>query len=75
MFQFSGLALVRQVFNLTGFPHSEISRIKGYLLLPVAYRSLSRPSSPLRAKAFSIRSSLFSFSNDVDAIVVFYFHY
>ena len=26
-------------------------RIKGYLLLPAAYRSLSRPSSPLRAKA------------------------
>ena len=26
-------------------------RIKGYLLLPVAYRSLLRPSSPLRAKA------------------------
>ena len=24
-------------------------RIKGYLLLPVAFRSLSRPSSPLRA--------------------------
>ena len=26
-------------------------RIKGYLLLPAAYRSLSRPSSPPRAKA------------------------
>ena len=26
-------------------------RINRYLLLPVAYRSLSRPSSPLRAKA------------------------
>ena len=32
-----------------GFPHSEIYGYKGYLHLPVAYRSLSRPSSPLRA--------------------------
>jgi hypothetical protein len=31
-------------------------RIKGYLLLPAAYRSLSRPSSPLRPKASTIRS-------------------
>ena len=31
-------------------------RIKGYLHLPEAYRSLSRPSSPLRAKASTIRS-------------------
>ena len=30
-------------------------RIKSYLHLPEAYRSLSRPSSPLRAKASSIR--------------------
>ena len=29
-------------------------RIKNYLHLPVAYRSLSRPSSPLRAKAFPV---------------------
>ena len=35
-------------------------RIKGYLLLPVAYRSLSRPSSPPRAKASSIRPCLLS---------------
>jgi hypothetical protein len=41
-------------------------RINSYLLIPVAYRSLSRPSSPLRAKAFSIRPyllSLFSFAD------------
>ena len=31
-------------------------RIKGYLHLPAAYRSLSRPSSPLRAKASPVRS-------------------
>ena len=31
-------------------------RINGYLLLPEAYRSLSRPSSAPDAKAFSLRS-------------------
>ena len=31
-------------------------RIKGYLLLPAAYRSLSRPSSAPDAKAFPLRS-------------------
>jgi hypothetical protein len=30
------------------------------LLLPAAYRSLSRPSSPLRAKAFTMRPYLLS---------------
>ena len=31
-------------------------RIEAYLQLPVAYRSLSRPSSALSAKAFTLRS-------------------
>ena len=31
-----------------GLPHSEISGYNGYVPLPQAYRSLSRPSSPLR---------------------------
>ena len=31
-------------------------RINGYLLLPEAFRSLSRPSSALSAKAFPLRS-------------------
>ena len=31
-------------------------RIVGYLRLPAAYRSLSRPSSALGAKAFTLRS-------------------
>ena len=35
-------------------------RIKGYLLLPAAYRSLSRPSSPPRAKASFMCPSLLS---------------
>ena len=34
-------------------------RIKGYLLLPAAFRSLSRPSSALSAKASTLRSFLF----------------
>ena len=52
-----------------GLPHSEIRGYIGYLLLPAAYRSLSRPSSPLRAKAFTIRSFLL-FSN----IILLTFH-
>jgi hypothetical protein len=35
-------------------------RINRYLPFPDAYRSLSRPSSPFRAKAFSIRPFLLS---------------
>jgi len=34
-----------------GFPHSEIHGSKLVWQLPVAYRSLQRPSSPLGAKA------------------------
>jgi hypothetical protein len=59
MFQFSGLASVLlriPVLQTGGFPHSEICGYIGYLLLPAAYRSLSRPSSPLRAKASTMRS-------------------
>ena len=37
-------------------------RIKGHLHLPAAYRSLSRPSSPVRAKASAIRPFLLSFA-------------
>ena len=36
------------------FPFGNL-RIKGYLPLPEAYRSLSRPSSPTDAKAFTVR--------------------
>ena len=38
------------------FPHSEIHGRNGYLLLTVAYRSLSRPSSAPDAKAFALCS-------------------
>lgn len=34
-------------------------RVTGYLLLAAAFRSLSRPSSALSAKASTLRSSLF----------------
>ena len=39
-----------------GLPHSDTCGYSGYLLLPAAFRSLSRPSSPLRAKAFTVCS-------------------
>ena len=39
-----------------GLPHSDTCGYIGYLLLPAAFRSLSRPSSPLRAKASTICS-------------------
>ena len=39
-----------------GFPHSEIRGYNAYVRLPTAYRSLSRPSSALDAKAFPLRS-------------------
>ena len=41
------------------FPFGHL-RITSNLPIPAAYRSLSRPSSPLRAKASPIRPSLFS---------------
>ena len=38
------------------------SRINGYLLLPVTFRSLSRLSSALSAKASTLRSFLLDYS-------------
>ena len=48
--------LVIRLLPLIEFPHSDIHGYNGYLLLPVAFRSLSRPSSALGAQAFTIRS-------------------
>ena len=65
MFQFPALASnIRWIIPLQdiGLSHSEISRIKGHLHLPKAYRSLSRPSSPPRAKASAMRPYLLSLS-------------
>ena len=61
MFQFPALA---STIRMDGIP-SEYRvvpfgnpRIKGHLHLPAAYRSLSRPSSPPRAKASAMRPCL-----------------
>ena len=40
-------------------------RINGYLLLPVAFRSLSRLSSALSAKASTLRSFLLNLTSSV----------
>ena len=58
MFQFTRFASQTYVFSqryllLGGFPHSEISGSKLICQLPEAYRRLSRPSSPIIAKASS----------------------
>ena len=46
-----------------GFPFGN-PRIEAYLQLPVAYRSLSRPSSAPDAKAFTLRSYSLELSID-----------
>jgi hypothetical protein len=45
-------------------------RIKGYVLLPVAFRSLSRLSSALSAKASTLRPSLLNLLKDNRWIVL-----
>ena len=55
-----------------GLPHSEIHGYDGYLPLAVAYRSLSRPSSPPRAKASFMCPSLLSFYGLVSPFVFAY---
>ncbi len=56
MFQFPGFAFVTYVFSYkyacAWVPPFGNPRVKGYWPLTAAYRSLSRPSSPLMAKAF-----------------------
>ncbi len=59
MFQFTRFATMTYVFSQSyrsrgGFPHSEISGSKLICQLPEAYRRLSRPSSPVIAKASTI---------------------
>ena len=44
-------------------------RINGYVLLPVAYRSLSRPSSAPDAKAFPLRSLQLNLQNSLAILV------
>jgi hypothetical protein len=45
-------------------------RIKGCLHLPEAYRSLPRPSSPLRAKASPVRTYLLSYYCSMPIIIL-----
>lgn len=47
-YYFTHMQILR-LFPLSEFPHSDIYGSKGYLLLPIAFRSLSRPSSALGA--------------------------
>jgi hypothetical protein len=63
MFQFPSFPTARYVFTYgrPGIHPGRVSpfghpRVIGYLLLTVAYRSLSRPSSAIGAKAFTLRS-------------------
>ncbi len=60
MFQFSGLAPFGNIPSEYWVAPFGNLRITGYFHLTVAYRRLSRPSSPLRAKASSIRPCLLS---------------
>jgi hypothetical protein len=63
MFQFAPFPPACYVFTCgssgihpDGVPPFGHLRIIGYLLLPAAFRSLSRPSSAIGAKAFTLRS-------------------
>ena len=65
MFQFTSFPSLRLCVHLrmTGYytgrvPPFGYLRISGYLLLPAAFRSLSRPSSAPSAKASALCSSL-----------------
>jgi hypothetical protein len=56
-FAHARLCIQRDVlrFCRSGFPHSEISGSNACVRLPEAYRSLPRPSSPVSAKASTVR--------------------
>ena len=56
---------------ICGFPHSEICGSNGYVRLPAAYRSLSRPSSAPVAKASSMCSSSLDLSILVSLTLIF----
>ena len=73
MFQFTGLAPFRVslIFKQWVSPFGNL-RIKGYLHLPVAYRSLTRPSSPLRAKASAMCPYLLSNESNISNVLLNY---
>ena len=77
MFQFPGFAS-----DIIGYPPVGgwvapfgNLRINGYLHLPTAYRSLSRPSSPQRAKASSVRPFLLSLALPLTSLLTTDFSY
>ena len=77
MFQFSGLALLRvSRLQRDGLSHSEIYGYNARVQLSAAYRSLPRPSSPLRPKASTIRPyvALKKFEIVVITCVYYYTH-
>ena len=67
MFQFPGFAPLSEWYRnrLRWVAPFGNLRVKGYLLLAAAYRSLSRPSSPPRAKASFMCPFLLSFYRSV----------
>ena len=83
MFQFSGFAHYCDWSSTSQVSPFGNLRIKSYLLIPEAYRSLSRPSSPLRAKAspvcpFLLSSTLYAFArismlfiNEINLLLLF----
>ena len=77
MFQFPGLPPVKLCIHLTVLKHYlkwvppfGNLRINGYLLLPAAYRSLSRPSSAPSAKASALCSSSLDLVNAIYALCI-----
>ena len=48
------LCIQLQIPTSGGFPHSEIFGYNAFYQLPTAYRRLTRPSSPLTAKASTV---------------------
>ena len=60
MFQFGRFAYIYDWSSTSQVSPFGNHRINSYLLIPSAYRSLSRPSSPLRAKASPVCSYLLS---------------
>ena len=75
MFQFPAFAPALQVTafgcRVTPFGHP---RITGYLRLPAAFRSLSRPSSPLRATGIP-RALFLTFSCSSSSYVFLLYQY
>ena len=56
-FAWARLCIQRVILEVcsSGFPHSEIFGYNACVRLPEAYRSLPRPSSPVSAKASTVR--------------------